>query len=261
MTGPRIYFSYGMTKSGSTLAFELARAALIVAGHDQPRLSTAAVMDRKKLNFVSHLDKSNIEALLAETDAIGHMIAIKTHTRPDPGVVRLLQEGRAIAHAVYRDPRDMALSMVDHGRKSRAKGRPGFSEYYTPQDAMVDLRHQSNSLLAWLSLPGVRPLMYDDVAFNMETTTRRIIADLGLDVPASEVIHIATQERFTQRNKGQRARHENEMTPDLSAEFRATFAPMYDKLIDGRSALPADPPILNANEPLCLWPADQQETS
>ena len=256
---PRIYFSYGMTKSGSTLAYELARAALVVSGCDQPRLSTAAVMDRKKLNFVAHLTEDNITALLKETEALGHMVVIKTHTRPDPPVIRLLQEGRAIAHAIYRDPRDMALSMVDHGDKSRAKGRPGFTEFVEPRDAIDNLRHQSNSLLSWLSLPGVKPLFYNDLAFDMEATTKAMMAHMGLDAPVAEVIQMATRDRFTQLNKGVPDRHIAEMDKDLSEEFRAEFAPFYAKLIDGRASLPAEPPILNATKRLCRWPEDQQE--
>lgn len=253
---PRIYFSYGMTKSGSTLAYELARAALVLSGFDQPRLSTAAVMDRKKLNFVAHLTEANTAALLAEAEALGHMVVIKTHTRPDPPVVALLQSGQAIAHATFRDPRDMALSMVDHGDKSRAKGRPGFTEFREPADALENIKHQSNSLLAWLSLPGVKPLFYNDLAFDMEATTRAMMAHMGLTADPAAVIQMATGERFTQLNKGIRDRYRTEMDTSLSARFLTEFAPFYAKLIDGRDQLPSNPPILNAQERLCLWPDD-----
>lgn len=252
---PRIYFSYGMTKTGSTLAFELARSALILSGKEQPRLSTDAVMDRRKLNFVSHLSDQNVAALVNETDALGHMVAIKTHTRPDPAVVRLLQEGRAMAHAVYRDPRDMALSMVDHGVRSAAKGKKNFTEFQSPYDAIENICHQTNSLLAWLSLPNVRPLYFDDVAFNTEEIVTLMMDEMGVSAPIGDVIYMATHQRFTQLNKGVKARHETEMDEDLSATFRAAFAPLYEKLINNRAALPRDGrPVLDANEPLFAWP-------
>ena len=252
---PRIYFSYGMTKAGSTLAFELARAALVLSGHDQPRLSTAAVMDRRKLNFAGHLSEENVRALVDETDAIGHMIAIKTHTRPDPPVVRLLQEGRAMAHAVYRDPRDMALSMVDHGRKARARGRENFTEFHSAEDTIDNIRHQTNSLLAWLSLPNVYPLYYDDVAFDMQATAERMMAEMGVRAPVGDVIFMATNQRFTQLNRGVPARHATEMEPGLSDRFRDVFAPLFDRLVEGRHRLPRDgAPVLDADEPLCSWP-------
>ena len=252
---PLIYFSYGMTKSGSTLAFELARSALILSGKEQPRLSTDAVLDRKKLNFVTHLSEDNVAALLSEAGELGHMIAIKTHTRPDPPVVRLLEDGLAMAHAVYRDPREMALSMVDHGVRAAAKGREAFTEYKTPQDAIDNLCHQSNSLLAWLSLPNVRPLYYDDIAFNTEKTATMMMDEMGIAAPLGDVIYMATHQRFTQLNKGIQARHETEMAEDLSATFRAAFAPFFERLIDNRNDLPRDgTPVLDPDKPLHAWP-------
>ena len=243
-----------MTKSGSTLAYELARSALVMAGYDQPRLSTNAVLDRKKINFVNHIGPEQVAALEAETAEIGHPIALKTHTRPDDGVVRLLQEGRATAHAIYRDPRDMALSMLDHAANARAKGKPNFTEFHTVEDTIDNIRHQTNTLLSWLSLPNVRPLYYVDVAFDMENTATLLMEELGVDAPVDDVIFMATQQRFTQRNKGVKARHETELTPEMSARFLDIFAPFYEKLVENRKALPRDGrPVLAADTPLCHW--------
>ena len=249
-----IYFSFGMTKSGSTLAYELARSALVLAGYEQPRLSTKAVLDRKKLNFVAHLDADAVAALKAETAALGTPVAIKTHTRPDAEVVKLLQSGEATAHAVYRDPRDMALSMVDHGARALAKGKTAFTEFKTAEDAIENICHQTNSLRSWLSLPNVRPLFYDDVAFDTEKTVGLMLAELGVDVPSEDVIYMAAHQRFTQLNKGVRARHETEMAPELSARFKEIFAPFYERLIDNRAGLSRDgSPVMGADDALCLW--------
>lgn len=253
---PLIYFSYGMTKSGSTLAFELARSALVLAGFDQPRLSLNAVLNRKKLNFCAHIDEKVAAALTSEARAIGHTIAIKTHTRADPSVVRLLQDGQATAHAVYRDPREIALSMLDHGAKSRANGRPGFVEFVTLADTIDNIRHQINSLKSWLSLPNVRPLYYDDVAFDMDATTALILSEMNLDQDPEAVMRMATKERFTQRNKARRARYLDEMSEADSARFKQIFAGFYETLIDNRAALPRDgSPVISADAELCDWAA------
>lgn len=254
MTRPLIYFSYGMTKSGSTLAYELARSGLVLSGYDQPRLSLSAVMNRKKLNFCAHIDEASARAIRRETSAIGHTIALKTHTRPDPIVVRMLQDGEATAHAVYRDPRDMALSMLDHGAKSREKGRPGFAEYFTIEDTLPEIGHQLNSLKAWLSLPNVRPLYYDDLAFDMEATTALILSELDLAPDPLAVIKMATEDRFTQKNKGKRARHEDEMPSETSDRILSIFAGLYQTLIAERATLPRDGrPCISAETDLCDW--------
>ncbi len=251
---PLVYFSYGMTKSGSTLAYELARSGLVLAGFDQPRLSLSAVMNRKKINFCSHIDADNVAAIKRETMAIGHPIAIKTHTRADPEVVKLLQNGEAMAHAVYRDPREIALSMLDHGAKSRAKGKPGFVEFETVDDTIENIRHQTNSLKSWLSLPNVRPLFYDDFAFDMDRFTPIILDEVGVKADTTKVIRMTTKDRFTQRNKARQARYLTDMTPEDSAKFESIFAGFYQLLIKDRGNLARDgSPVIPADTELCDW--------
>lgn len=249
---PNVYFSYGMTKSGSTLGFELARTALDMAGLKQVLLPDT-IRKTRKINFTQHLDDKAVLALEGLADAMGYPIAIKTHTRPDPGVVRLLETGRASAHAIYRDPRDIALSMLDHGARARAKGKPAFSEYHVIEDTIEPIKHQTNTLLAWLSLPNVRPLFYDDLAFDTQTTAALIADELGLDAQADVIQEVMTN-RFTQLNVGIKDRHLLEMDGATSARFKRIFAPLYDHLIEARAALPRDGrPVLNAKQPLALW--------
>jgi hypothetical protein len=251
---PLIYFSYGMTKSGSTLSFELARAALVLSGQPQPMLSEAAVLKRKRINFCDHIDADRADAIRRETKAHGHMIAIKTHTRPDPSVISMLNSGEALAHATYRDPRDIALSMLDHGIKSRQQGKQEFTEFHKTEDTVDELRHQTNTLLAWLSLPNVRPLYYDDLAFDMAKTASRIASDLDVDVDPADVMSVALHERGTQKNKAVPNRHMSEMSDDMNAHFRSVFSPMYEKLIDRHPDLPNDGrPLLDPKNPLCDW--------
>ena len=250
---PLVFFSFGMTKSGSTLGFELARSALILAGFEQPRLSLKAVENRKKLNFCDHIDAARADAITQEVKEIGHMIAIKTHTRPDPDVIAMLHTGEAMGHAIYRDPRDIALSMLDHGKVSRARDVPEFSEFHTLEDTFDEIKHQTNSLLAWLSLPHVRPIYYEDLGFATKETAQNILGQLGLDVDPEQVCEMALT-RPNQRNKAKSQRYKSEMSASDSAAFERVFAPMYDRLIDNRDALPKDGSgVLDPLLPLCDW--------
>lgn len=251
---PLIYFSYGMTKSGSTLSYELARSAFVLAGFAQHRLSTRAVENRKHINFCEHINKERADAIRSEVSEIGHPIAIKTHTRPDPEVVKMLQNNDATAHATYRDPRDIALSMVDHGARARRNNEVGFTEIRTVDDAIDNIKHQTNSLLAWLSLPNVRPIYYDDVAFNMKHTTTKLVSDLGLSVNLEKVLQMGGKDRFTQKNKAVRERYKADMSEETSERFLQIFAPMYERLILKRHDLPDDgSPVLDPQLPLCDW--------
>ena len=237
---PLVYFSYGMTKCGTTLAFHMASEALAQAGYKQHRLPAHLIGANKKLNFGQHFSDAQATELWEAVQSIGHPIVIKTHTRPDPAVVRLIQKGQAIAHTCYRDPRDMALSMLDHGNRARANGNPAFAEIETLEDAKSGIRNQCDSLTAWLRLPNVMPLEFEDIAFDMKTTAQRILNQLKIDGNPEEIVNKVLDGRFTQFNKGISKRHKIEMPENESNEFTHEFAPLLARMIENKRKLPTD---------------------
>lgn len=238
--GPKVVFSYGMTKSGSTLAFELARSALELSGYPQPLLPESATGAARRINFAGHLDDANIAELSASVRDIGHPMVIKTHTRPDPCVIGMIDRGEAIIQASYRDPREMALSMIDHGNRSRAAGKLAFANIATLDDAMRDISSQIDSLTQWLYRPNCLPLYYEDVAFRGLWATRRILAQLQLDIPAGRVLNYVLRNRFIQMNLGVKKRFQGQMTEADQKMFRQTYSLFYQHLIRDRRSLPED---------------------
>ncbi len=229
---PFVFFSYGMTKCGSTLAFQLARVALMQAGLEQPLLPLGDYGRKTKINAVTEITPEKARLILDTVRDLGHPLVLKTHRRPDPEVVKMVESGQARAHAVFRDPRDMALSMIDHGNKARARGRPGFSEIETLEDARNGIRNQLDSLTAWLQLPGVRRLQYETLAFDTETAAAAILEHLGIPGSPRRIARQVLRREFTQANLGIQARHKTQMSAEDSARFRAEFAPVYDLLLD-----------------------------
>ena len=234
---PLIIFSYGMTKCGSTLAFQLARSALQGCGFDQPRLSASALGNTRKINFCQHITDDMADLILRETGEIGHPIVIKTHTSLDPAVRRLFDQGLAIGHATYRDPRDMALSMLDAGRAAMASGAAAFSEITDMNAALQAVRDQTAKLAQWLSLPNILPLYYDDIAFDSADVAERMLAQLGQQGNAAAIADKAKSARFTQFNKGVRDRYRLEMSVEESASIAREFAPFIANLITNRAQL------------------------
>src|ERR1700742_1538772 len=99
---------YGITKSGSTLAFELVKGMLKSTGHPQQRLSDDVVNPGHRVNYVQPLDRRRLNLLLAE---IGQRwIAVKTHAGFNdplfPYLEQLVDEDKLRIMASYRDPRD-----------------------------------------------------------------------------------------------------------------------------------------------------------
>ncbi len=239
---PLIYFSFGMTKTASTLAYHLAHIALEDAGMEQPHIPPPAVAVDRKINFVSHLDQDGVDQLWALAQSLGYPLLVKTHTRPDPAVIAMIKNGRAIASAAYRDPRDMALSMLDHGIKARRMGVLPFAEMVTLDDALHGIRGQVADLAQWLALPETLALNFEDIAFDTGKVATRILAHLGIDGNPAK---LATQAKtcFTQFNKGIPARHKAEMSTKDSARIAREFAPLITFLDAPHSPLPANTPL------------------
>ncbi len=237
---PLLYFSYGMTKTGSTLAFQLVRSALDLCGFPQDRVPLDVVNPVLRRNFVNHISPRQLGELKDEAKKRGYPIALKTHMRPDDCVVEAIQSGEAIAHACYRDPRDMALSMLDHGAQSRESGGEEFAEITSLEQAFANIRSQHDSLTAWLRLPNVMPLYFGDIAFNTADTARRILVQLKLKLDPHVLAEVVQTQRFTQKNKAVPRRYPEEMDADLSATIAKEFAPLIDRFINNRQHLTSE---------------------
>ncbi|MEM8872214.1 MAG: sulfotransferase domain-containing protein [Pseudomonadota bacterium] len=236
------FFSYGMTRCGSTLAFQLARVALIQAGFEQPLVPFPGRVARRKINFTGMFDDAHVAILRKCVDELGHPVVIKTHNRPDMPLVRLVENREVRAHAVFRDPRDMALSLLDSGAANRAAGRPAFTEFKTLDDTFAGIRNQMDSLSAWLQLPGVRRLSYDRLAFETESAAADILEHLGIDGKPRRIVRQVLRREFTQRNKAMRDRYTQEMAPADQTRFARVFAPFYDQVAQAPLAAAPLPP-------------------
>ncbi len=246
MPAPTVYFSYGLTKSASTLAYRLAHLSLESAGCPQPRIPPPIVDEIHSVNFVSHVDDAMMAALLDIAQTRGYPLVVKTHVLPSPAVVAAISAGQARGSISLRDPRDMALSMLDHGTRARRKGHFAFREYVTLPDTLDAIRLQVDALAAWLKLPDMLVLPYNLLAFDTETAVNKLLQHLGIAGNPAEIARMVSDKRYIQFNKGIRDRYKTAMSPTDSDRFAAEFAPLLALLatlenapFDGTPALPA----------------------
>ncbi|MEM9269631.1 MAG: hypothetical protein AAGA78_11925 [Pseudomonadota bacterium] len=243
---PRLIFSYGVTKSGSTYAFQICAEALKRAGFAQPRLPAEILGAARTINAVEHLTERDLTQIETLASAWSTRLVLKTHTPPDGPVRDWIRSGRAEAHAIYRDPRDVALSMLDHGRKARAAGRPAFAEFRCFDDTLKGLDNQMVTLAAWLSLPGTLPLSFETLTLGHGPAA--LLAHHHIPGEAARLCAHVRQSCFIQYNKGVQARHGAEMSPQTAARFRARYAPFYAWLYPQP---PKNNPVLPPGTPLC----------
>ena len=228
---------YGIAKSGSTLAFELVRGVLASAGHDQRKLKGApGLKPGARGNHLETVSKDDIGALI-ETIGPDRIVAVKTHKTFDDamfGWVEDLQRQRKLQAIVsYRDPRDMCLSLIDHGKDSRAAGRRGFARIHDLDDAARIVKTAIAKFAKWGSLEGTLRLYFETVAFAPDDAIDAIERTLGVACDHEEAKRHAFEDAFTQRNKARRNRYLDEMDEDQKARMLETFRPFIERVCHG----------------------------
>jgi hypothetical protein len=198
------YISYGVTKSASTFAYQLTEEIIRNAGYRPARLKAYH-------NYTDPIDGAAIDAVRSKVE--NSSIVIKTHGAPDGRVLELVGSKAVFASVILRDPRDIALSMLDHGVKCRRINKHGFETLYSLDDVFPNLDDQFNRLKSWTRCPNVLFMTYNELCFSTETVVEKIAKQLNLGVSTRDVLR-----RFRRKsaignfNKGIKNRHIHEMS-------------------------------------------------
>lgn len=228
-----LVISYGIPKSGSTLAYELIRGMLINAGFSQDIVHLEVNGRRPpkrggKRNFVAKMTRETVERLVTEVGP-ARRIAIKTHDAFEPEMfawLEKLQAERALqVIASYRDPRDICLSLLDAAEKARSRegGPKAFSHVEGLDHAAENVKRRLSGFRGWAALKGTERVDYHDLAFDTEKVIERLEAALGIAVNREQVMRYALKEAFTQRNKAKPRRHESELDEEGKKALRRHF--------------------------------------
>ena len=222
-----IYISYGVPKSASTFTYIVTQTVLQVAGYPTVQLPEQVKGVKSRLNYVAAMSWGAIERVRA---AIGEKsVVIKTHGAPDKRVMEAVARGEIYASAVIRDPREIALSLLDHASRSRSLGIPDFAEFESLADTFKALDDQFGRRLGlWMQSDNVLLLTYDEIAFDTESAVRRIIKQLRVSVdPAAVMSALPERADVEQFNKGAKKRYETEMPEEAQAMFLERYADVY----------------------------------
>lgn len=236
-----IIVSFGVRKSGSTLAFEMARAVLELSGHSQEVLRDGIVEPNRKINIVRDWTDVRLARLVEAT--AGTKVVIKTHGSPSQlsvgALMRALESGEVQIHVVYRDPRDAVLSMLDHGARSRENGRPNLQHVRDVDDAISELRSDVASLQLWGAFAPLK-LRYDDFAFDVEGGPRLMAEAMGVEVDPSDVWDLVNR-RPTKKSVARPNRHATDMSAADVAKVEAAY-PDYLAFVQHEDARRVTPP-------------------
>lgn len=227
----KFYISYGMWKSGSTYAFELTKAMFAQNGYPQPRLSDDAVEAGHHINFVRDWTGEQLKAIINEAEEHGTIIVLKTHRSPSSSVIELLNSNLAFGHAVYRDPRDMALSLLDAGSLARKTGNQAFSNIYSLDDAIKRIHSQIKIFNQWTALTNIEPISYSKITTDPLSLSNLISQQTGISPYQLEDAERIKKSKFIQFNKGQQNRYKKEMSISQQEKVEKEFQEFYDNFL------------------------------
>lgn len=236
---PDIFISYGMVRSGSTLAFSMVRHALENSGMPQQVLPQELLGREAERNFWGFSNLDQLEDIADEAARLGTCLVLKTHLPPNEAAEKLLRSGRARGHAAFRDPREITLSLLDYAEHKRNRGdEPSdITKIHERGEARDRLDLQIEKFRKWTSLPNIVPWYYDDFAWDPLLAFTRLVADNKLEGSPDELANTFDRQRRVNFNKAVKARWQSEMTQSESADFLETYKGYFRDIKLDRLAL------------------------
>jgi len=223
-----IYICFGIPKTASTFLYQLTEQTFRAGGRRTKWLRPPFRPFDSVDNYFGAIDGALL-ARLSESLESGVDLVLKTHGPLHPEVSRLIESGSVLASASVRDPREIALSMLDHGQRTRRWRFPNFSQYRTLADTLPTIDAQIENFQRWAAA-GARVFNYNQICFGAAETVKEIAAQIGVAVdPETVLAKFRKRCQIGQFNKGVAYRF-REMTPADSTMFLARYATFYSSL-------------------------------
>jgi hypothetical protein len=220
-----IYICYGVSKSASTYLYQLTEEVFRVA-HRRPAL--LGPPHRPWGSVENYFDVIGPAFLQEISEKVhGRDVVLKTHQRVHPEVAELIESGDVLASASLRDPREIALAMLDHGRRSRRWGYKAFEEFHTFSDTLASIDEQLGHFRTWSALDRVQVFTFNEICFDTASVIDRVARQVGVDVDSARVLEpFRGNRQIGQFSKGAALRY-REMGDEDQAIFLERYASLY----------------------------------
>ncbi len=238
-----IVLSAGIQKSSTAWYFNLTNDLLVAAGHADARQICQKYHLQSVLLYRNCLLKAGSlkRFLLLIPHWSGETFAVKLHGKPGGFTRFLLATRTARATFLYRDPRDVALSLYEYSQKLRQKGknhRP-LAKTERIEDAILEVASLLGDWQAWASRRDILMTRYEDLVNNPVRELERLQNYLGLALPASSLERVVEKNRADSIarskghfhfNAGRIGRHRAIFTAEQHALCRAHFGEILEQM-------------------------------
>ncbi|MDX1546896.1 MAG: sulfotransferase domain-containing protein [Rhodothermales bacterium] len=243
-----VVLSVGMRKSGTGWYFNMTNALLQAAGRqdihtyrEHPALR-GVIKGRKKVAPLSTVKL----ARMVWAARGGNSFVVKTHAGPSRSLPLFTRLGLVKTTYLYRDPRDVVLSALDHAEAARAAGADiDLRRLTSLDDSLAMVQHELDRWEQWMRLPQVLKVRYEDLSRDTLAELRRLDAFLGLGLPETTLAAVAA--RYDKRaygqgraqriigdplhlNKGVAGRFREEMSAEARAVCDQRLGPYLEKM-------------------------------
>lgn len=220
-----IYICYGITKSASTFLYQMTEEVFRAAGRPVARLGKPFRGVDSVENYFNFIDHELLDEIDRHTG--GADIVLKTHGPPCGDVAMRLRQNEVLASASIRDPREIALSMIDHGVRARRWRNKPFSEFVSVADTLNALDIQLDCFREWASVETVRVFSYNEICHDSRAVVRRIADQIGSEIDADAVVRrFRDTGTIGQYSKGKALRY-TEMSAAEQSVFLERYASLY----------------------------------
>lgn len=188
-----LILSVGLPKSGSAWYYNLTNDLIAAGGGHDARV----VRQRYDLHPIMKFGTCNIqepteEKLLRLTSppVSDFTFAVKTHHPPTRTIIDLIESGKMKVSYIYRDPRDIAVSVFEESLKFRNQGRlnRGVTSLHTICDAILWAETWlRNSWDCWKVVDKVLHVRYEDLLSDSENELKRLGFFLCFDLEAGSI--------------------------------------------------------------------------
>lgn len=234
-----IVVAASMLKAGSSWFFNLVNDLTIEAGYQDGR----EMRQRFRLQrYISASDCTSRTLRIHRLVPIsiphwfGNTYTIKTAGKPTPAVKLAIDLGIARATFVRRDPRDVTISLFDHGEWIRSENIPsstGFDKLTTIEKAM-DVAHYFAQVWEWWKSSGrALHVRYEDLLEDPYEQMVRVSTHLGMSIPEGELRGIIGRYQISNRanwkhdlhyNVGEVGRWRDRFSPEQMRRSEELFA-------------------------------------
>ena len=217
--------SNSIPKSGSTLFMWLQREVLKESIFRDGQVELTRNINENLIdgigNFVNNIeDQENLDKLLSLSEIEGPFI-VKGHSILTKVLKDYIDTRQIIVTFIHRDPRDIILSIIDHGKRENDIGGAAnlFSQFKTVQETIPFVKKLCHTALQWINSGCAEIFTYEELLQNTRNELLRFL-DLLNQKSNNNYINKAIN-AYTefpipgkrQFNTGKLTRFREEMTP------------------------------------------------